>query len=78
MIVKRKKEIRYLYITSNTCITKFYINYLFLFQTSYKKPGPPTPSKNGGRVSLSVRFFHYFLSVLDVNGNNFVIINYKN
>ncbi|XP_025202114.1 putative leucine-rich repeat-containing protein DDB_G0290503 isoform X2 [Melanaphis sacchari] len=22
-------------------------------QTSYKKPGPPTPSKNGGRVSLS-------------------------
>ncbi|XP_053999127.1 repetitive organellar protein-like [Hylaeus anthracinus] len=23
-------------------------------QTSYKKPGPPTPSKNGGRVSLQV------------------------
>lgn len=21
--------------------------------TSYKKPGPPTPSKNGGRASLS-------------------------
>lgn len=22
--------------------------------TSYKKPGPPTPSKNGGRLSLQV------------------------
>lgn len=29
-------------------------NAWFTFQTSYKKPGPPTPSKKAGRLSLQV------------------------
>lgn len=27
--------------------------------TSYKRPGPPTPSKNGGRLSIGPSEVHY-------------------